>query len=87
MREITRGGGQLRIGELTIQSPILNLFRSFFTIAVDIFHEHELWTPECFPILLPNLQHSKHIDRKTSGQLSLGFIPHYLFMQNERHGF
>jgi len=50
-------------------------------------HQHRLWTPECFPILLPNLQRSKHIYRKTSGQLSLGFIPHYLFMQNERHCF
>jgi hypothetical protein len=46
-----------------------------------------LRTPESFPILLPDLQRSKHIDRKTSGQLSLGFITHYLFVQNERHGF
>jgi hypothetical protein len=43
--------------------------------------------PECLPILLPNLQYSKDIDRKTSGQLSLGLVPHDLFVQNERHGF
>ncbi len=39
-----------------------------------------LWTPECLPILLPNLQRSKYIYRKIGGELSLGFIPRYLFM-------
>ena len=46
-----------------------------------------LRTPECLPIFLPNLQRSKHIDRKTSRYLSLGFVPHDLFVQNKRHGF
>ena len=48
---------------------------------------HWLWMPESLPILLPNLQRAKHIDRKTSGYLSLGLVAHYLFVQNERHGF
>jgi len=46
-----------------------------------------LRTPECLPIFLPDLQCSKHIDRKTSRYLSLGFVPHDLFVQNKRHGF
>lgn len=51
------------------------------------FESYGLWTPECLPILLSNLQRSKHIYRKSSGQLSLGFITYYLSMQNERHCF
>ena len=50
-------------------------------------HQQGLWTPERLPIFLPDLQRSKHIDRKTSRHLSLGFLPHDLFVQNERHGF
>ncbi len=66
----------------------MNLFSAVLTIGILYpLINTDLWTPECFPILLPNLQRSKHINRKTSGQLSLGFIPHYLFMQNERHCF
>ena len=46
-----------------------------------------LGTPERLPILLPDLHRSKHIDRKTDGQLSLGFIRYYLFVKNKCHRF
>ena len=51
------------------------------------FESCGLGTPEGLPILLSNLQCSKHIYRKTGRQLSLCFITRYLFVQDERHGF
>ena len=57
------------------------------SITLCVTHQDRLWAPECFPIFLSDLQRSKHIDRKACRDLSLGFIPHYLFVQNERHGF
>jgi len=66
--------------------PSLEVIRSFSSMLgpnelfIKAHHRQGLWPPECLPILLPNLQCSKHIYRKTSGQLSLGFITHYLFV-------
>lgn len=75
------------------QDLSLNLPESRRTVSASCqlvqvkFESCGLGTPECLPILLPNLQRSKHIYRKGGGQLSLGFITHYLSMQNERHCF
>jgi len=69
-----------------IWDPSLEVIRSSSStlgpneLSIKAHHQHGLWTPEGLPILLPNLQRSKHIYRKTSGQLSLGFITHYLFV-------
>ena len=76
-----------------IWDPSLEVIRSSSStlgpneLSVKAHHQHGLWTPEGLPILLPNLQCSKHIYRKTGRQLSLCFITRYLFVQNERHGF
>jgi hypothetical protein len=85
---LNRERAKLRIGRFSIRSPVINLFRASSNDCHYVSsHQSRLGTPECLPILLPDLQRAKHIYRKTSGQLSLGFIPRYLFMQNERHCF
>jgi|APIni6443716594_1056825.scaffolds.fasta_scaffold206465_1 hypothetical protein len=85
-KELVKPDGSQRASE-TITAEDFEKLSVYYLGCPISFHEAGLRAPECLPVFLPDLQRPKDIDRKTRGHLSLGFIPHDLFVQNKRHGF